>query len=63
MRLKIAGTVIIEKEISIPGQAPITAGTTQTFSVDWPIPVPQNQPLALKTGGNDIFITVDRVRI
>jgi hypothetical protein len=62
LRLKIAGTILIEKEIAIPGQASIAAGTSQAFSVDWPIPIPQSQPLALKANGNDIIITVDRVR-
>jgi hypothetical protein len=63
MRLKISGNLTVHRAIDIPGDTTIPAGTVQPFSIDWPVPVPQNQPLALKVAGNDTSVLVDRVHI
>jgi hypothetical protein len=63
MRLKISGDLTVLREIYIPGGTTIPAGTVQPFNIDWPVPIPQNQPLALKVAGNDTSVLVDRVHI
>jgi hypothetical protein len=63
MRLKIFGEMIVHREISLPGATPISAGTKLPFTVDWPVPIPQSQTLALKVAGNDSTVLVERIRI